>query len=190
MTYTTIYSVPKEGELKMEAELGTAHWSAPAVWTMVCEEWLDDKDYHFLQTDCSKLWALSDDERLPFWQRIVLATTYDNVIVKLENLPKVIWVMREFYVEFKKRYPEHGCHLPEQADVLQRIFDEGTAFGVCWTQTSVCADSWEVCEKCECCGQYLEDGEIRLFDLSKDDDYGAWLLFNIEGLKDFELEGK
>ena len=188
MTYTTIYSVPKEGEIKNEAELGNSHGSAPVIWGMLCEEWLGDKHYHVTQTSCPKLWALSDDERLPMYQRIALATTYDKVVVRLENLPKVIWAMRKFHEEFMKRRPDSWTHLLEQADILQRIFDEGTAYGVCWTQTSVCADSWYAYDTCECCGQNLE--EQRMFDLSKDDNYGAWLLFNIPGLKDFELEGE
>ena len=69
---------------------------------------------------------------------------------------------------------------------MQRIFYEGTAFAVFWNQTSVCHGTWFAYDTCECCGQDLE--EQRMFDLSKDDNFGAWLLFNIKGLKNFELE--
>ncbi|MHA1137994.1 MAG: hypothetical protein ACTSSE_16055 [Candidatus Thorarchaeota archaeon] len=189
MSYMTLYSVPKEGELKEEKEFHNAHLGAHVIWMMLCDKYIDD-EYYLQQSHTPKLWKLSKDERLPVWERIVLMTTYDKVIVKLENLPKVIWAMNKFYEEYKTRYPDKGCHLPEHAKELQRIFDEGTAFGVCWNQTSVCDGVWYVYDTCECCGQDLV--ESRLFDMSKEKDstYGAWLLFEVGDIEDFEIDEK
>ena len=86
-----------------------------------------------------EIWRLADDVNIPEDHRIVLYTTFDNCLVRRENIPRVIAAFRSFDGEDDKR----KTNLCEQADILQSIYDSGEYIAVGWNQTSVSADTWE-----------------------------------------------
>lgn len=80
-----------------------------------------------------EIWDLYNKENVPEKDKIVLATTFDKCLVHKEDLPKVIDAFRKFGAE---------TSLNEQADILQRAFDDPDIIAVGWNQTSVNADTW------------------------------------------------
>lgn len=92
-----------------------------------------------------EIWALADNVEIPLRDRIVLFTTFDDCLVKKEDIPRVIEAFRAF---------EDGDHkgetnLGEQADILQTIYDDPETIAVGWNQTSVMCENWSNIGVCE-----------------------------------------
>lgn len=80
-----------------------------------------------------EIWNLADSEAVPLPERIVLSTTFDHMVVRIEEIDQVIKAFRSFGGE---------TSLGEQADILERIKREGVYIAVAWNQTSVCSSPW------------------------------------------------
>lgn len=90
-------------------------------------------DYCGKEKPICEVWNLADNPEIPEHERIVLHTTFDDCLVRAENLPAVIAAFRQF---------EGDTSLKEQADILQRAADDPEIIAVGWNQTSVNGDSW------------------------------------------------
>lgn len=93
-----------------------------------------------------EIWELQHNKDVPVHERICLYTTFDDILVKRENVPKVIDAFRKFGGE---------TSLPEQADILQEMLKDSDIIAVGWNQTSVNSDSWSTC------GGYDEETDTR-----------------------------
>lgn len=115
-----------------------------------------------------EIWELADNPEIPINERIVLFTTFDNCLVKKENIGRVIKAFREF---------EGETSLKEQADILERLSKNENVIAVGWNQMSVCADTWSNC------GGYDEEKDkcIPYNCLTGDKHY--WLFDELEELK-------
>lgn len=174
MSTTELYFFGENGDCKYCAEVSNSWRGAMAIWTWLEEKYLpvyrggvkharwyqenmSDEDILRLNgfrptrliaatdpDDSKEIWALADDERLTTDQKIVLATTFDNCLVKAETIPRVLRAFRAFGGE---------TSLNEQADAIEKAIEEHpeiTAVG--WNQTSVCADSWDAAGPCDADG--------------------------------------
>lgn len=190
MSYTEIYAFKRDGDAELYSEVKNAWRGAMAVWremedrylppyipryVYACNWYRSDMSTEeiiahigfkpsrctaFSGDDTREIWNLADDSRVPKEDRIVLSTTFDGVLVKKENIPVVIAAFRSFGGE---------TSLPEQADILQRIFDDPNYIAVGWNQTSVNADTWTNCFYDE------ETGEDLPYNCLEDKDH--WWLF-------------
>lgn len=89
--------------------------------------------YEEKEEPAREIWNLVDNPEIPEHEKIVLYTTFDNCLVRAENLPAVIAAFRQF---------EGETSLKEQADILQGAADDQEIIAVGWNQTSVNGDSW------------------------------------------------
>lgn len=80
-----------------------------------------------------EIWALADNPSVSRHERIVLFTTFDNILVRKENIPQVIDAFRQF---------EGETTLEIQANILERLMDRNDFIAVGWNQSSVNSDSW------------------------------------------------
>lgn len=80
-----------------------------------------------------EIWNLCKSEDVPERDRIVLATTLDDVLVQRAGFQKVIDAFLNFGGE---------TNLAEQAKVLQKALDDENIIAIGWNQTSVSADHW------------------------------------------------
>ncbi len=112
-----------------------------------------------------EIWDLADSEKVSVTDKIVLFTTFDKVLVKKEDLSRVIEAFNAF---------EGETSLKEQAAVLQEMLGDENCIAVGWNQTSVNADTW---------GNYNYDdetGEYAPYNcLTQDEHY--WLFDELEG---------
>ncbi len=162
MSYTTLYKVPENGEIEDYAEFKNAYQGAFNVWSEMAKAYLG-MEHSPMFGSMKPIWDMADDDRALLNDRIVLASTFDWVMVKREHLSVVADAMDDF----GKRY-EPG-HLPEQAKKLRELTQDKSCYAVCWCQTSV-TDMWNRA----CVGN---DGETsRLYDVSRDNDH--WFLFD------------
>lgn len=84
-----------------------------------------------------KLWKLVDTNTLEDFENIVLKSTFDNVVVKKEEIPMLL----EAFKEYDKQYPNSS--LLEQAAIIEtEILQNSEMQGVCWNQTSVNSNPW------------------------------------------------
>lgn len=77
--------------------------------------------------------GLADRSDVSDVDRICLFTTFDNCLVKKDDIPKVIEVFRLFKGE---------TSLKEQADILEQMYVDDDCIAVGWNQTSVNGDTW------------------------------------------------
>lgn len=149
MSYTEIYRITKAGNTKLIGEVKNAWRGAMAVWESLEKAylpilprpmWLSENDYverGFWRTsspfgDALKpIWALSEDKRLSESERICLLSTFDNVLVLKEDLPRLLKAFREF---------PYDTSLKEQAEVIEAATHDKHLFAICWNQTSVNGD--------------------------------------------------
>lgn len=86
------------------------------------------------ENPAEEIWALSENPAVSEYERIALYTTFDYALVRRDELPRVIEAFRGFGGE---------TSLPEQADILQKMFDDPDVIAVGWNQTSVSAHAWD-----------------------------------------------
>ena len=110
------------------------------------------------------VWPLSKDGRLKKSEAITLVSTFDSVVVELDRLPEV----SDAFLDFDETHT--SVSLRQQSDILLQIhndtvpngIDVSQIVGVCWIQTSVAGDVWNVVEG---------DEEPRPYDISRDDNH-------------------
>lgn len=67
----------------------------------------------------------------------MLGSTFDNVIVKKEDIQLLITAYEKYIDEFD------GSNLGLQIEIFRQIENEADAIGIAWCQTSVCDDLWD-----------------------------------------------
>jgi hypothetical protein len=93
-----------------------------------------------------EIWALADNPEIPRHERIVLLTTFDDCLVKKEDIPRVVEALRAFEGDDHKG----ETNLGEQADILQAIYDDHPEIiAVGWNQTSVTCENWGTFGGCD-----------------------------------------
>lgn len=135
MSYTEIYRVTPKGNTRFEGEIHNAFRGAMAVWKYLEEKYLPPfflhgQKFNRMFGEMQEVWDLSKDQRLSEAERICLLSTFDNVMVLKEDIPKLCAAFREFAGE---------TSLPEQATLIETI-PKDNMWGIVWNQTSVNGD--------------------------------------------------
>lgn len=172
MSYTTLHLV-KHGGLEDFQEYKNSHGGAMFVWNALANKYLKESAFKFMFGDSAPLWAIAYDSKVSKTDRIVMATTFDRAMVRAENLLD----LADRFDEFCKTYPagNMACSLSQQSADFRKIAEDKEVLGVCWTQTSVAGDVWQVNE---------EDGEsMRSYDIDRDS--GHFFVYdNVKVMKD------
>lgn len=172
MSYTTLYLVPESGEIREFAEYRNAYGSAAYCWTSLCDRYLGGLQWILSADAVKRLWRLASDGRMPEHHKTALQATFDNVMVRRENLGKVAKAFEAFVEDFPPG--QQACSLLKQAADLRRMYlDDPECFAVCWCQTSVAGGAWMASDD-----EVDQDGDPmwRMWDISKDE--GHWFLFD------------
>lgn len=135
MSCTEIYAFKRNGEAVHFADVTNAWRGGMAVWQTMDKRYLPQVRGNIFDLNrAEKVWKLADNKDIPTHERIVLLTTFDNCLVKKENLPKVIEAFYNF---------DGDTSLPEQASVLELIMNNEEYIAVGWNQSSVNGDTWD-----------------------------------------------
>ena len=155
MSEVEIYTFDKEGNACHAGEARNAARGAMAIWRILEDAYLPPmQDDSILQlqkqfpnykpsrlngtsSDMQEVWNLAKDERLPQFERIVMITTFDKVVVQKAVFATVI----DAFIQFDKTYPGR-TNLLEQVEVLKEA-DEDGSIAVAWNQTSVNDSMWQ-----------------------------------------------
>lgn len=172
MSYTTLYLVPIEGEIETYAEFRNSYRSAFLVWSNMSEKYLQKplstiislNDLNPLQ----EAWDLWKNPHVLIEDRIVMAATFDKVMVRRTEIPRLIDAILSYITRFD------GGNLVDMIDKLRELKDNRVCYAVCWNQTSV-SDVWSIYNE--------ETEESRMYDVSRDKNH--WFLFDeLEKLDD------
>lgn len=143
MSYTTLYSFRQNGEISEYAEYKNAWHGAMLVWNSMAERYntpfslMDEKSMQ-------ALWGLAGDSKVPLYDRITLATTFDRYVVHAADFKQ----LRDALRETAKWLPSH-CHINKQSDDIEKIMELNLkcsdpnlrVIAVGWNATSV-VDTW------------------------------------------------
>jgi hypothetical protein len=148
MSSTDIYIFHSNGEPERYARIWNSWRGAHKIWRLLEEKYLPslpkplgrEKYYSRLYSDGElrsgkedEIWKLANKESpLSDVERIVLLSTMDWAICKIEDIPKLIDAYRTF---------DGDTSLPEQADILEKILTETDVIAIGFNQTSV-AEGW------------------------------------------------
>ena len=171
MSRTEIYAVDAEGNIEFEGECQNAWLGAMHVWKTLASKYgivKPGEEYRLLLDDSvmKQIWALARDERLPWWERVVHASTFDRAIVLRDDFPRLI----EAFEQWVRERPEEAIGLACQLDYFKLIVEHERGFrGICWNQTTIGESYWWVRDGSG------EDEEGRQFNIDRDAEW--WSLF-------------
>lgn len=157
MSRTELYKIKMNGDVVLHEEFQNSHLGAHLIWRNMGERYLGDPFYisnaqnksWYPDHDPKKFWNLVGQQNIPVEERIVLASTYDLTCVKWNNIPRLIDAFRYY----ASSYSDTG-HALAYVDVLRDLLNDRDCIGICWNQTSICADIW--CGVCD----HDENGEV------------------------------
>ena len=174
MSYTEMYVVPKEGPVECVSEFQNAHGGAWFVWEALYDAYeFREGEYTHQDGVLERVWDhFKSSDRARFFERVVLGSTFDNVMVKREHWLFLASCMEEFRVKHPRT--DKVCSLLDQAAMLKQLYREAPAeiVAVCWNQTSVNGDAWTVYEPTD----DDEEEDTRCYDITRD--RGHWFLFD------------
>ena len=162
MSYTEMLVVRKNGDVESYKEYRNSHLFAIPIWEYMWERYIGEK--YSISSNHDVLWKLYNDESILDADRAILASTYDNVVLKSENFLR--------FVIDAKQMPPRFCeyHIVTIIEDIKSFFGNEDIIGVCWNGTSISCDFWNVPEGDEYCG------DSRPYNIFKDDDH--WFLYD------------
>lgn len=181
MSYTEIVKFTKTGRAESLADIGNAWRGAMAIWRTLEKRYLPPyvpswgtpkEEYSRFATideePRKEVWGLWEDPKLSPTDKIVLGSTFDNVIVLKKDIPELLKAFREFECD-------GNCSLSDQANAIENEFASNKdTLAIAWNQTSVCENKW----------LYWEENGRKRYNILKDDEH--WDLF--ESIKEVTHE--
>ena len=137
MSYITLYKVPEIGSVVKYTTVGNSWLGAFNIWSEMSLGYLNRQINMLHLSKMQDVWDLCKSENVPYLDRLVMASTLDYAMVKVENIPTLLLAMEGFCERFKPG------NLPDQIVSLREIYSDGDCFAVCWQQTSVSQSLWE-----------------------------------------------
>ncbi|WP_116787651.1 hypothetical protein [Flavobacterium psychrotrophum] len=149
MSYTEIFKFNKDGEAECFAEIKNSHRGAMAIWNRMDVKYLPPlpqpgwlpfggrlyRMADFLNKNShQEIWDLFRDPNVSEVDRIVLGSTFDNVVVYSHDFTRLISAFKAFDGE---------TSLKDQADAIMKLIEtEKDIIAIAWNQTSVNDDIW------------------------------------------------
>lgn len=159
MSTTTIHVFRTDGKRDYDADrdFRNGH-TAPILWGILWKKYLAKRgspnDYDpvlrtFIGDDgfesfpmmseaaLKPFWALHNDPRLAWFERLTLRSTYDHVVVRREHFLRIAEAFDIFTATHVAPDRKHVWNVPGYAAYLRELAGDETVMGVGWTQTSV-----------------------------------------------------
>jgi len=137
MSYTEVIKFDKKGNPSSAGRVKNASRGSWIIWSILSQKYLG-RDFSYLDPKLEQeTWNLIWDDRLTDTEKIVLGSTYDFVLIKKEDIRKVI----DAYEEFAKR--DDNLSLNEQNEILKKSENDKDCIAVGFNQNSISCDMWE-----------------------------------------------
>ena len=160
---TEIYVFGDDGNARLYGETGSEMLGKTRVWEVLEERHLPPYRPSFVPSDVpgnqvesyvgfkpkrihagqperekalNEIFDLIYSGKLSRNERVVLVSTFDNVVVEQSFLPRVIEALRTFT-------DEHNENLVAQASLLEKALNDPEIWGIAWNQSSMHSDRWD-----------------------------------------------
>lgn len=147
MSCVEIYGFNKNGIIEEEREVRNAMRGSMLIWQHIEKKYLpslkplygwesDNYRSRFFTFSSDKLdefWNLITDKKVSEVDRIVLGSTYDNVLIKKDNIEKLLNAYEKF---------EGESNLKEQILAIKDLFKNRNIIALGYNQTSVNSNPW------------------------------------------------
>ncbi|MBC2048241.1 hypothetical protein [Listeria booriae] len=160
MSSTNIHVVRENGDVEIYAEVKNSFAGAMHIWNSLNKKY-DFRDSIF--NGFEKTWGGFNNNVYEDFENVALGSTFDDVIVKIEDIQLLIEAYEKYINEF------NGSNLDSQIEIFKQIEQEADAIGIAWCQTSVCDDLWDF-------GYDEEKNELIPYNIYKGDNH--WFLFD------------
>lgn len=152
MSYCAIKAIAKGGKVAEESEYRNAWLGAMSLWTHLMKKYLrrpgeDDAALNgrvFYTGQAKEIWGLYKDERLSQDEKIALACTFDNVLIRKKDMKRVAEALKNVG---KEMGGYEVCHVSSWGYAIDGMLSKKTAdrlMGVGFYHTSVAEDPWPV----------------------------------------------
>jgi hypothetical protein len=147
MSYTELFTVNKKGDIESHSIFSNSHLGAALIWNIIANKYYQTNYYHIQDLDNpeAKFWKLAYQEDIPIYIKMVLFSTYDEIIIQKEDFPLLIQSFKEFYdkefTEIDKENRNTG-HLLEYIETIEKLISKRNILGIAWNQTSVNCNPW------------------------------------------------
>lgn len=138
MSYTSVYAVYKTKAITLK-ELGNSHLSAALLWEYLSQKYRGKEFCMWSESDAKDFWPIWKKPEVSYFERIVLASTYDMAIVDIELLEAYARACEKIYSIIGKG--NHFQAIAAEARNLLKKHDY-RCLGLGIGCTSVC-DPWE-----------------------------------------------
>lgn len=150
MSCVEIYGFDKQGEAYLYGEVHNSFRGGMAIWRCLEDKYLPpyapkwasasfinghswSRCYGSGIEGIKEIWDLWKSDRVTRDEKICLLSTFDDVLVRKENIPLVVKAFRAF---------DGDTNLKEQADILEKMIADENCIAVGWNQTSVNGTTW------------------------------------------------
>lgn len=131
MSETVIYGI-KDEKVSLSKSIRNSHRSAPAVWSILSDKYLNQQFSLFLYDSLQKVWNLYENKDVDISHRLVLGSTFDYSYILKEDLDELIKAMKKFVSDLDK---DNKTSLLEQVSILESYKDKDIDY-VVFEQTS------------------------------------------------------
>lgn len=188
MWRTNIHKVNKKGDVIKHIGISQSLLGALTIWRAMEEKYLPpyipdwarniaDGRNHFRTFDFKNtgaiqdLWDLPNTGDMEEGDKHVLLSTYDNCMVKRENIPRLIFSYMAFLWE---QGADFKSNIDKQLEAIREIYEDEEYIAICRDQTSVFEQRYTVIEDEET-GEVIEE---RPYNIYKDSSH--WFLYGDE----------
>lgn len=147
MSYTEIYKFDQDGNPVHIGETLNSHRGAAAIWRIMEDKYLPPhyfKNYRgeeekisrisFSDGTINEIWNLIHDDNVSDIDKIVLGSTFDNVVIMRKDIDKLLYAFLNF---------DGDTSLKEQAEIIKNEFEnDPNLLAIAWNQTSINGDDW------------------------------------------------
>jgi hypothetical protein len=149
MSCTEIIKFDKKGESSLAGKVKNGIRGSFAVWNYLSHKYLGRQFSIFGKpSEQEEVWSLFEDDRLSEDEKIILGTTFDYVLIKKEDIPRVIEAFSALDEKevgrVVKEWRENPIEisLPEQIEILKNLLADEDCIAIGWHQTNVSCDMW------------------------------------------------
>lgn len=138
MSSTSLYLEKANGEVVHHKDYPNGH-TAMVVWMALADKY----GVKVSLMDMKPVWDMYKNKEIDISDRVVLASTFDNVIIPRSYFNSLITHFENFVKAHGKYIEEKVCHINKYIEAIKSFKDDGETTGVCWHQTSVGESLWE-----------------------------------------------
>lgn len=143
MSRTVLYKFNKKKEMEEIKEYHNSNRGASLLWGYFGKKYFGDDFSMWNDDDAEKLWKLVEDPNVKWFEKVLLASTFDHCMIKRKNIYLFIIACKQYIDEYSNNKFGAG-HWEEYPNDLLKALEDKHLKAICWNQTTVCCQVWDI----------------------------------------------